>query len=261
MQGLVVAFSFFVLGFKLGLSDSSENFENSGLLQNLPEVYLGQYQPEQEDKSGSVEISVLIEDPYDDDDDKMPRPTKPDGFRRNKKMIYRRPTAGYWGHHFMVGEKNKNKKNTKRKNEKIAPLLCAGCPKSLMRVTRSSRNENVPKEYSRSIGILRSTRSAPPESWTNADILRSMNYQGSNIVRNTGILRSTSSTQTENLSQPRFNQPDDLRSTAIMRSTRSGTKLTDIHNIGVLGFTLGFQRLILCLQASKLTNGCLPIIL
>ena len=69
MQGLVVALSFFVLGCKLGLSDSSEIFENSGLLQNIPEVYLGQYQPEQEDKSGSVEISVLIEDPYDDDDD------------------------------------------------------------------------------------------------------------------------------------------------------------------------------------------------
>ena len=76
MQGIVLALSACMLGCKLAGSDRTENWENSDLLQNLPEVYLGQFQPEQEDKSGSVEVSVLIEDPDDDDDDdKMQRPT------------------------------------------------------------------------------------------------------------------------------------------------------------------------------------------
>ena len=74
MNETVLIFSVFLLGFHLILSESSENVVNPSLKVNVPEGYLGQYQPTQENDLEQLEIVALT--PEDDEEDKMTRLTR-----------------------------------------------------------------------------------------------------------------------------------------------------------------------------------------
>ena len=196
MNRNILILSVLLLGLQLMLSSNLDNVEDPGLPENVPEGYLGQYQPKQD----KVDIVVL---PSGDD-------TKRSNFLQNNGIMrsLRSPSLHTTGI---------------MRSTRTSPtdfLRNAG----IMRSTRS-----VPLDYLRNTGIMRSTRSTP-DYLRNAGIMRATRSTP-DYLRNTAIMRSTRSASgnieherlrdTGVLRSLRSQQPDFLHNTGILRSTRS----------------------------------------
>ena len=189
MQRNILIFSFLLLGLQLMLSSSLDNVEDPGLPENVPEGYLGQYQPNQD----KVDIVVL---PSGDD-------TKRSDFMRNNGIMrtLRSPSLHTTG----IMRSTRPSPTDYLRNTEI------------MRSTRS-----VPLDSLRNTGLMRSTRSAP-DYLRNTRIMRSTRSALGNIEH--GILHSLKADEelrdTGVLQSLRSQEPDFLRNTGIFRSTRS----------------------------------------
>ena len=154
MQRNILISSVLLLGLQLMLSSSLDSVEDTGLPENVPEGYLGQYQPKQD----KVDIVVL---PSGDD-------LKRSNFMRNNGIMrsLRSPSLHTTG---IMRSTRSSPMNYLRNT-------------GIMRSTRS-----VPLDSLRNTVIMRSARSAP-DYLRNNGIMRSTRSALGNIDH--GILRS-----------------------------------------------------------------------
>ena len=159
------------------LSSSLDNVEDPGLPENVPEGYLGQYQPNQD----KVDIVVL---PSGDD-------TKRSDFMRNNGIMrtLRSPSLHTTG----IMRSTRPSPTDYLRNTGIMRST-RSVPLDSLRNTGLMRSTRSAPDYLRNTRIMRSTRSA----LGNIEQLRSLKSQEPDLLRNTGILRSTRSNKLDN---------------------------------------------------------------